>query len=713
MKPFSTCSSAGWSALALTLLLACSGGSSPKSSPSGSSPSQTVSLSPDVNRITMTEQHNRQFKVTVSGTDNQAVTWKVLEADGGTIDAAGNYTAPDQVGTYHIQVASAANPSVNSTIETTVVPPATIGTFVASKGYTTSGGAVTLTASWSGGTASIDHGVGALATSPATPTVNPTSSTAYNLTVINSAGDPTIQSVFVKVDGTISVYVTPTAVRLGIRQSYAFVAVVTGATDNRVTWSVEEGASGGTINYAGAYTAPANSAGVFHVRATSVEDPTKYSRSTVTVTYGWSSPQALDPNLGTYGDLMSLAGDPVSGNAFAVWMETDPTSGHTVPWAARFTASTGMWGDYRAISDGFADGTALGHTSIATDGQGNAMAIWAQSTTSSGSRNDLFAAYFKSGVGWQARTLLSDGAHSVDDLPKVVMDGTGAAIAVWTETNGTYSQMWGAHFTGGVWAASAQLASDSLGSATPPGIAMDGSGNAVLVWAQPDATALSILSERYIAGSGWTSPLFLESGAGVVDAPTYGSATPVAMAADGSAVVLWSQDDGTGKKVIMKATYSTGLGWSAAAPLYADASQNSTLPNIVMDASGNAVAAWFTGGQVLSTRYSATTFSWSSVTNPSSSTTANVFGTPPSLTMDGSGDAIVSWSDGTDLTAWASSVLAGGSWRTPVRLQDPNTISSLPTMDGAALFLDSQGRGLAVMPSKPSAQTHLIWTRLQ
>jgi len=51
-------------------------------------------------------------------------------------------------------------------------------------------------------------------------------------------------------------------------------AVVTGATDTRVTWTLQEGSSGGTVSAKGLYTAPAT-AGTYHLVATSLQDPTK------------------------------------------------------------------------------------------------------------------------------------------------------------------------------------------------------------------------------------------------------------------------------------------------------------------------------------------------------------------------------------------------------------------------------------------------------
>ncbi|HJU83046.1 MAG TPA: hypothetical protein VJ600_02445 [Holophagaceae bacterium] len=700
--------------LPLALLLACAGGGSPQASLSSSSPSQAVSLSPDVNRITMTEQHNRQFTAVVNGTDNQAVTWKVLESDGGSIDAVGNYTAPNKEGTFHIQVTSAANPAVSSTIETTVVPPATIGTFVPSKGYTTSGGAVTLTASWSGGTASIDHGVGALATSPATPTVNPTASTVYNLTVINSAGDPTIQSVFVKVDGTISVYVTPTAVRLGIRQSYAFVAVVTGATDNRVTWSVEEGASGGTINYAGAYTAPANAAGTFHVRATSVEDPTKYSRSTVTVTYAWSTPLILDGGIGSNADCFSLSGDPVSGNAFAMWMETDPTSGNVVPWAAKYSATTGTWAGFRAISDGFADGTGgTGNTPcISMDGSGNAMAVWIQTTAANPSRYDLFAAYYKAGSGWQPRVQISNGANIVFDEPRVVLDSTGA-LAVWTQTDGTNYHVWSARFTGGTWGAATQIETNASGGAYPPYLSGDGSGHYLATWAQSNGTAISAYS-NYYASTSWGGATEVTSGALAttpVDAYAYSMTVRSAMDASGTIMAVWSQKNVSGYYVIYSSIYTPGSGWAAKTLVYADGAASSARPALALDGSGNAIAVWYTAYAIKTSRYSSAT-SWAAAVDATGGNQA-LMADAPGLALDAAGDAIVSWTDASDYTAWVNSSLAGGAWRTPTHAQAPSSVGgvyygSLPTV-----FQDAQGRGLLLFPYKPGPQDVIGWSRLQ
>jgi Zn-dependent metalloprotease len=64
--------------------------------------------------------------------------------------------------------------------------------------------------------------------------------------------------------------------------SQTFTASVSNAVDTSVTWSIQEGAAGGSITSGGVYTAP-SAPGLFHVTATSVADPTKSSTITVQV----------------------------------------------------------------------------------------------------------------------------------------------------------------------------------------------------------------------------------------------------------------------------------------------------------------------------------------------------------------------------------------------------------------------------------------------
>jgi hypothetical protein len=81
---------------------------------------------------------------------------------------------------------------------------------------------------------------------------------------------------------SISLSITPAAASLSEGGSQSFSATVAGSNNTAVTWSVVEGASGGTINN-GLYTAP-QASGTYHVLATSQADTSKSATATVTVT---------------------------------------------------------------------------------------------------------------------------------------------------------------------------------------------------------------------------------------------------------------------------------------------------------------------------------------------------------------------------------------------------------------------------------------------
>ena len=80
----------------------------------------------------------------------------------------------------------------------------------------------------------------------------------------------------------VAISIFPTTVTLGASGLRTFVAPVTGTSNAAVTWSVEEGAAGGTVDADGNYVAPATP-GTFHLVAISVADPTESASATLTI----------------------------------------------------------------------------------------------------------------------------------------------------------------------------------------------------------------------------------------------------------------------------------------------------------------------------------------------------------------------------------------------------------------------------------------------
>jgi len=91
------------------------------------------------------------FLGAVTGTADVAVTWEVVEAGGGSIDASGHYSAPQATGQYHVRAVSHADPTVLSVATVSVVATPVVGVSVspASPSVAT-GGSVTFAASVTG-----------------------------------------------------------------------------------------------------------------------------------------------------------------------------------------------------------------------------------------------------------------------------------------------------------------------------------------------------------------------------------------------------------------------------------------------------------------------------------------------------------------------------------------------------------------------------------
>ena len=108
------------SGLALILALACGGGSSFTPAP------QPVSVSISPAGASVWTGGTQAFQATVAGSTNQAVTWSVVEAAGGTISATGLYTAPDTAGSFQVKAVSAADAtrSAQAPVAVAVQPPA-------------------------------------------------------------------------------------------------------------------------------------------------------------------------------------------------------------------------------------------------------------------------------------------------------------------------------------------------------------------------------------------------------------------------------------------------------------------------------------------------------------------------------------------------------------------------------------------------------------
>jgi hypothetical protein len=178
-----------------------------------------------------------------------------------------------------------------------------------------------------------------------------------------------------------------------------------------------------------------------------------------------------------------------SGSAVAVWTQFDGTYYNIM--ANRYTPSGG-WGTATLIETGNLDAA---YSQVAMDGSGNAVAVWTQSD---GTRNNVWANRYTLSGGWGTATLIETNDAGSASNAQVAMDGSGNAVAVWEQYDGTRSNIWANRCTpSGGWGTATLIETDNLGPAVFPQVAMDGSGNAIAVWLQSDGTRNNIWANRY------------------------------------------------------------------------------------------------------------------------------------------------------------------------------------------------------------------------
>jgi hypothetical protein len=231
------------------------------------------------------------FLAAVTGTADTTVLWDVVEANGGTVDGSGRYTAPPSTGTFHVRARSAADTASQGIAVVTVTPAPVVAVTIAPRTASVStGGSLTFGATVTGTSDTAvtwsvleTSGCGSV-TQAGVYTAPATARTCH--VVATSSADPSksdTATVTVTAPPVVTVSLSPSSGATDACLSLTFRATVTGAADTSVTWTVQEGAAGGTITSAGVYTAPPD-AGTYHVVATSRADPSKSAVAAVVVT---------------------------------------------------------------------------------------------------------------------------------------------------------------------------------------------------------------------------------------------------------------------------------------------------------------------------------------------------------------------------------------------------------------------------------------------
>ena len=104
---------------------------------------------------------------------------------------------------------------------------------------------------------------------------------------------------------------------------------------------------------------------------------------------------------------------------------------------------------------------------------------------------------------------------------------------------------WANRYVVGVgWGVAKRIETENASNTNLPQLSMDGRGNVIAVWYQHDGTRNNIWANRYVPGRGWGT-------AGLIEIRNVGSANlpQISINASGDAVAVWLQSDGSRDRV--------------------------------------------------------------------------------------------------------------------------------------------------------------------
>lgn len=387
------------------------------------------------------------------------------------------------------------------------------------------------------------------------------------------------------------------------------------------------------------------------------------------------------------------------GNAMASWYQVSSIGGNYKPYARRYSPGAG-WGAVAQIPTDPLWNNAYSTPQIAFAPSGNAVAVFSGCTPDGCA---IWSAQFTAATAtWATATELIAGAGNSPEA-QIASDAAGNALVVWQERSGISSRILAVRFEAGTstWGAARVLSAD-LGGFDPK-IAFDASGNAIAIWAMRDtanAAGYKLMSDRYVAGSGWHPQGLPTTIATLGDGGLYS----LAVGAAGSAMAVWNQYVGTTLS-LYSSRYVAGA-W--AAPSLDGTKTNmagSYSVSVAMDGNGNAIVVWdeIDSGDVVS--------SWArrfvaGVGGAAVRIDDLTVGRFPRIAMDAAGNAMAVWEKGS--SAWANRYVAGTGWAGPMLIDDTNGGRS----SSPEVAVDGNGNAIAVWTKSSGLTSVNIWANV-
>lgn len=393
---------------------------------------------------------------------------------------------------------------------------------------------------------------------------------------------------------------------------------------------------------------------------------------------GWGAPAPIDSNTGDSYD-PRIAQD-TNGNTFAIWQQHDGTTTNIV--TSYYTADTQRWSPSAPLE--LAAGGAEA-PQIAVNANGDALAIWQQQ---SGAVSRIMTRSYSTENGW-AFTRAMDTNASNALKPEVALNASGNAMMVWMQEDNAHEY----HVMARLYTPASNIVGpvmqiNSAGdTAFAPQVAIDATGNALAVWQQHDGTSTNIMANRYVAGSGWGTAAPIESSTGSAFSPK------ITMDSNNNALAVWRQHDGTHDSIMVN-HYTDGSGWGSAESIESEDNGDAYKPQVAMDNNGNAFVAWQQGSStstnIMANHYSDGFWGEAELIESGAHNAHK-----PQVGISANGDAIAVWiqSDGAQFSIMSNRYTAG-AWGIAALIESGTGATYSPQVtvnaEGGALSVWSQ-----------------------
>lgn len=290
---------------------------------------------------------------------------------------------------------------------------------------------------------------------------------------------------------------------------------------------------------------------------------------------GWSAPATVDSSAGFSRDPRIVA---AAGQAIVVWAQGEGGGTADDVWANRLVVmgTSGTWAAPERLE---ADAGPARNPAVAMAPNGDAIAAWTQDN---GTSDDIRASVFDAGTA----TWTAAGAIDVETADaagaQVAMDAGGNGLGVWTQGGSVMA----ARFDGSAFLAPVAVTGTNAGATNVQLVLEPGGANAVAIWEQATSTGTDIAAARFTPGGGWTVPVLVESH------PLGATQPRVALDADGRAVAVWRQDNGTYSAIGTARQVPPDTAWVSYRLFEADDSGNARDPEVAVDVNGEALAVF-------------------------------------------------------------------------------------------------------------------------